>query len=222
MLKATGDIETGLRGLIRGAIAAAHHVPHLARLALSVLDGLHPPPLPVAPPTEDPQLALWVVDAEGVPPRPWRLPVDAVIRCHRLGGCTIPAVQCVARQVASQVQQTQQSSRGKASDFPLCTTEGCAQGRGVRAALDPAANVEPDENAKKGGYHRVRLRSPAARRAQRKAAMKQDRVGLLDEVHILDVHADPEPDVDEDQGAVVPSKGGEPNDDGDASEGTNA
>lgn len=97
-------------------------------------------PEPAPAPEPEPQRTLWTIDAEGLPPRPWRLQPDDVFRCQALG-CDVDARRCVMRQLVSQVQRTRDGWRGQASEYPSCVTETCAQGRGVREALDPGAGI---------------------------------------------------------------------------------
>lgn len=188
MLKATGDVESGIRSLIRGAIAAASRVPHLARIADRVQDLLHPPAPAVEAAQPPPQLALWVVDGEGLPPRPWRIYRDSIVACSTLG-CSVPAHVCVARQQASELQTTHDTWRGTASEHPSCVTERCAQGRGVRAALDPNAGVSWSGTGPRG---RMAGRGRRADRAAQEAAREAlRRAGGLEEVRVLDVDPDP-------------------------------
>jgi hypothetical protein len=128
-----------------------------------------------------PQLALWVVDADGLPARPWRLYADSQVACTTLR-CTLYASQCVARQKASDIQKTKDTWRGEASSYPHCVTEKCAQGRGVRTALDPAAQVDWRGAGPGGRFERSRrdVESVAAARAAQRA------VGLLDAPPTID------------------------------------
>lgn len=112
-----------------------------------------------------------------------------VIVCRTLGCEVLPAGVCVARQVASEVQRTKDTWRGNAGDYPHCVTEKCAQGRAVREALDPtAAALWKGEGA---GGRIVARRSRKELAAQEKARSAKERVGLLDEVRVVDVHPDP-------------------------------
>jgi hypothetical protein len=134
------------------------------------------------------QLALWVRDADGLPERPWRVGPESVVLCAALK-CTVPARVCVVRQLASEVQRTQDRHRGEASDYPRCVTERCAQGRGIREALDPCAQVAWRGTGLGG---RVRRERPRGERAAQDAAReRQARVGLLEQVRMLDVDPDP-------------------------------
>lgn len=143
-----------------------------------------PEPPKVAAPL--PQLALWVVDADGLPARPWRLYADSVVACTTLR-CTLYAAQCVARQKASDIQRTKDTWRGEASAYPHCVTEKCAQGRGVRAALDPAAQVAWRGAGPGGRFERSRRDVEDVARAR----ARQRATGLLDEVPSIDGPAEP-------------------------------
>jgi hypothetical protein len=99
---------------------------------------VYPEPRPRAPGA--PQLVFWALDATGLPERPWRVGPDTVFDCRALG-CQFTARICVTRQMASDLQRTKDTWRGEASIYPRCVTERCAQGRGIREALDPAAGV---------------------------------------------------------------------------------
>jgi hypothetical protein len=131
-------------------------------------------------------LCLWVVDADGLPPRPWRVYRDTVILCRALKAA-VPAHCCVARQQASDMQRTRDTWRGEASAYPHCVTERCAQGRGIREALDPHASVTWRGAGPGGRIDRLR-----GGQAAQEAARKRMRLeGLLDEERILDVTPDP-------------------------------
>jgi hypothetical protein len=62
-------------------------------------------------------------------------------RCDRLDGEDVPACVCIARQAKSDVQRTQQTSRGQGTDHPSCDSRTCEQGRRIREALDPDSSV---------------------------------------------------------------------------------
>jgi hypothetical protein len=142
-------------------------------------------PEPTPTPRQAPQLTLWIIDGEGLPPRPWRIQPHEVINCVTLHG-TIPACRCVARQLASDVQRpTKDTWRGKASDYPHCVTSLCAQGRGVREALDPGSHVTW-RGAGPGG------RFDSGRRYTISMAMakaKQEAQGMLEDVPTCDMQA---------------------------------
>ncbi len=127
-----------------------------------------------------PQAALWVVDAEGLPPRPWRVYRDTEIRCIALR-CTLLAGVCVARQAASEAQRPRHlhngktdTRRGEASDYPSCDTRRCAQGRGIREALDPTVHVAWRGTGPNGRFER----GPNDLGAQFAARQRLERVGL--------------------------------------------
>jgi hypothetical protein len=133
MMRIPAPAERLVWGLVRACLASGGWQ---ARAAEALADVIKPPPL--AAPPQSTQSTLWVVDADGLPPRPWRVePLDTV-SCVALH-CEVAAHVCVARQIASDVQRTRQSSRGQGFDYPSCVTERCAQGRGIRAALSPDA-----------------------------------------------------------------------------------
>lgn len=156
------------------------------RAALRALLERRPPPAP------RPQLALWVRDADDLPERPWRIRADDRFDCKVLGCKGLRAGVCVARQVASDIQRTQQSCRGQGAEYPSCQTHLCAQGRGIREALDPLADVTWEgRDARRGGFHREQARRGGHRVAQLAARERLERAGLLDEVRVLDIHADP-------------------------------
>jgi hypothetical protein len=66
--------------------------------------------------------------------------VDVTIWCEALEG-DVPACVCIARQAKSDIQRTQQTSRGQGTDHPSCDSRTCEQGRRIREALDPASGV---------------------------------------------------------------------------------
>jgi hypothetical protein len=124
------------------------------------------------------QLGLWVRDGEDLPERPWRIRPHDTFHCVALHCEETPAHVCVARQKASEVQRTKDTCRGEASDYPHCVTERCAQGRGIREALDPDHPVEwrgagPGKRFSRGATSKRKASQLAAR--DRLAA-----VGLLD------------------------------------------
>jgi hypothetical protein len=59
--------------------------------------------------------------------------------CERLNVTNLPACICVTRQRVTDLQRTRQSSRGQGTDYPLCDTRTCEQGRSLRERLDPNA-----------------------------------------------------------------------------------
>lgn len=112
------------------------------------------------------------------------------IRCERLDGEELPAHVCVARQVASDIQRTQQASRGQGTEFPTCDSRKCEQGRAIRKALDPRAPVSWEGAGPGGRFQRDRSRKEKAE--QDVARAKLERAGLLEPVRVLDIDRDPE------------------------------
>ncbi len=110
-----------------------------------------------------------------------------MVDCATLG-CPVLAAVCVARQKASDVQRTQDSHRGEASEYPSCVSERCAQGRGVRLALDPHAEVAWRGE---GFGRRTSFRSRNKQALQNAARARLERAGLLEEVRTLDIDPDP-------------------------------
>lgn len=72
-------------------------------------------------------------------------------RCEQLEGKETQAHVCVARQVQSEAERTQDTWRGQSPTHPSCQTHLCAQGRRVREALarDGAPNVKRWRGAKR-------------------------------------------------------------------------
>lgn len=148
--------------------------------ALAVLRArVYPEP---APEPCRPQLALWVVDDEGLPPRPWLICGDTRFDCRALGCKNLPARICVARQAASDAQRTRDTWRGQGFDYPLCVSERCAQGRAIRAALDPTHAVRWRGAGPNGRFDRGRSDAVEQYEARQRLAA----VGLLDEVPTVD------------------------------------
>ncbi len=153
---------------------------------MPVLRALAYPEPPVKCP-ELPQAELWVVDASGLPPRPWRVHPESRFDCTTLGCQGLQVKVCVARQLASEKQRTKDSWRGEGGDFPHCVTEKCAQGRGLREALAPGVKVSwlgagPGKRFDRGRKGRA---------LQIAAQIRQRRIGLLDRVRVLDLDPDP-------------------------------
>lgn len=123
-----GLTRVDLRRELRAAESALDFMRRMRALAFP-----EPPPTPPA----IPQLVFWSVDADGLPPRPWRIEPDDVFDCVALGCKGLSARTCVARQQATDAQRTQQASRGQGTDYPLCDSRKCAQGRAIREALEP-------------------------------------------------------------------------------------
>jgi hypothetical protein len=137
-------------------------------------------PAPIA--EAQPQLALWVRDADGLPPRPWRIHPDDHFDCKVLGCKGLRARVCVARQQATDIQRTRQTSRGQGTDYPSCDTRRCAQGRGIREALDRRESVTWKGAGPGGRFERLAkdvAKQEAARRRLRET-------GLLDEAPSMD------------------------------------
>lgn len=123
-------------------------------------------PEPKARPASSPQQELWSIDEEGLPERPWRIQPDDTFHCVALDCDDITARMCVVRQLTTDAQRPKQggrrsqwASRGQASDYPSCDSLRCAQGRGIRTALDPTAGV-----TWKGVGPGGRFRPPSANR----------------------------------------------------------
>lgn len=171
---AAGQVRRGITlQALRAALRSPTPLAALRELAF-------PPPLPPVAPL--PQLALWVVDAEGLPPRPWRIYADDVFDCRALNCRGMVARVCVVRQQVTDMQRTEQASRGQGTDFPSCDSRKCAQGRGIREALDPRANVawRGAGPGKRFQPSRRDVESLAAARARKRA------VGLLDRAPTID------------------------------------
>jgi hypothetical protein len=126
-------------------------------------------------------LALWVRDADGLPERPWRVQPNDVVACVTLD-CTVPAHVCVARQLASDVQRTRDTWRGQGSEYPSCVTARCAQGRGIREALDRNATVAWRGEGPGGRLSRLRSDLQEQHAARSRLAL----VGLLDDARTVD------------------------------------
>lgn len=104
--------------------------------------------------------------------------------CTRLAVNGLPAHICVTRQKVTDAQRTQQASRGQGTDYPLCDSRTCEQGRRVRLALDPAGAVRW-RGAGPGGRF-AKDRPAAEREAQRAVRERMRLAGMLDEVPTLD------------------------------------
>ena len=185
-LRVPSAAEGGLWALIRDGVAAGGW---RRRIAEAAIDALRPQK---AAPALPGQRALWVVDAEGLPPRPWRVAPEDVFDCLTLGCRNVRVAQCVARQKANDIQRTEQPSRGQSSDFPGCDTRRCAQGRGIREALDSISSLNGERGPTRGsrGFG-LRRRDRTDTRAQGLARERQERAGLLDVPRILDQDPDP-------------------------------
>ena len=132
--------EQAVWALARAGIAAGGWQ---RRVAEALVDELTSPPEPAEP---SPQLALWI-ERPGLPAIPWRIPADYQVACTSLH-CTLPAVECVRRQLATEVQRPAHEHHGKtdtrrgvSSDYPMCDSTKCQQGAAIRAGLDPSVDV---------------------------------------------------------------------------------
>lgn len=134
---------------------------------------------PEPEPAADGQPQLWVVDARGLPPRPWRVHPDTPFDCKALGCKGLLARMCVARQRVSEMQRTNDTWRGEAPKYPSCQTERCAQGRGIRQALDVEVTWVGVGSGK-------RIEQGRRTGAQEAARRRLKLVGLLDQVRTLD------------------------------------
>lgn len=83
-------------------------------------------------------------------------------RCERLSVDNLPAHICVTRQKVTDLQRTQQASRGQGTDYPLCDSRTCTQGRTVREQLSPTAEMAWQGAGPGGRFERGRTRSPSA------------------------------------------------------------
>lgn len=168
--------ERGIWGLIRAAIATGGWQ---RRVAEAIADELRPP---VKRGPREPQLLLWT-EQENAPPLPWRIPGGHQVKCVALR-CTLTAAECVRRQVKTDVQRTQQTSRGQGTDHPHCDSRTCDQGRTIRAALDPDAIVQWRGAGPGGRFDRERSRGVTS--VQEAARAQLERVGLLRDVPTVD------------------------------------
>lgn len=157
---AEGAVAAGRRTVMLADLRRLLREPSPIRIVVALKAIVFPEPQP--PPQELPQLALWTIDADGLPPRPWRIQADDLFRCRTLG-CDVDARRCVMRQLVSEVQRTKDGWRGQASEYPSCVTEGCAQGRGVREALDPHAGVAFRGVGPGGRFQAERRRCPPSK-----------------------------------------------------------
>jgi hypothetical protein len=78
--------------------------------------------------------------------------------CERLSVTALPACVCVTRQRVTDLQRTRQSSRGQGSDYPLCDTRTCEQGRSLRERLDPNLPMTWRGAGPGGRFERERFR----------------------------------------------------------------
>jgi hypothetical protein len=167
--------ERAVWSLLRAALASGGY---LARVANGVMGELRPPER-IAPEHLRAQLALWTLPAPEARPVPWRVRPDFVFRCMALGCSGMSARTCVARQIVTDRQRTQQESRGQGTEFPTCDTRKCAQGRVVREALRDGLTVR---GAGPGG----RLRYDPQGKLAGKRMRQLEREGALGEVPTCD------------------------------------
>jgi hypothetical protein len=80
-------------------------------------------------------------------------------RCERLSVENVAAHTCFTRQRVTDLQRTQQASRGQGTDYPLCDTRTCAQGRSVRERLDPNLPMAWQGAGPGGRFERERSRA---------------------------------------------------------------
>ncbi len=143
MLKVSATGEQAVRACIRACRNTGGYLARLGDAAFQALSGSAANP---AFGSGSAQLVLWAIDGEGLPPRPWRIGPDFSFRCAALR-CPITAGECVERQKVTDAQRPSGDARSSSgrrcqvSDFPSCDTLRCAQGRGIREALDPSADV---------------------------------------------------------------------------------
>jgi hypothetical protein len=78
--------------------------------------------------------------------------------CERLSVTALPACICVTRQRVTDLQRTQQSSRGQGTDYPLCDSRTCSQGKSIRDRLDPNAPMTWRGAGPGGRFERERFR----------------------------------------------------------------
>lgn len=133
------------------------------------------------------QLSMWLIDADGLPERPWRLDPSEKFTCTKLNCKNLTVGTCVLRQQISDVQRNRAASyRGQGSQYPHCVTEHCEQGRGIRLALGNGIRI-PWAGAG-AGQRFEKMRSVIEQSDARK---RLARVGLLEKVRTLDVDEDP-------------------------------
>jgi hypothetical protein len=109
-----------------------------------------------------------------------------VFRCEKLAGEEVAAHVCVTRQKITDVQRTQQTSRGQGTDHPLCDSRSCAQGRRIRAALDPAGKVSWRGEGPRGRFARERPKEEKEQQRAKASQLRAIGLGLRDEVPTLD------------------------------------
>lgn len=169
--------EAAIRACVRACRNAGGYLARLGDAAFQAIERTATSPA-FAPCS--PQLVLWALDAEALPLRPWRVGANFRFRCVALG-CHVTAQECVRRQATTDAQRTKQVSRGRGAKYASCDSMTCAQGRGVRGALDPHVSVAAENWRRAEHYRPGELAAKGRLRA----------TGGLDEVPILDVDAGP-------------------------------
>jgi hypothetical protein len=71
----------------------------------------------------------------------------------------LPVHICVTRQRVTDLQRTQQASRGQGSDYPLCDSRTCSQGRAMRERLNPDAPITWQGSGPGGRFQRDKSRA---------------------------------------------------------------
>lgn len=105
-------------------------------------------------------------------------------RCDALKADDVPVHVCVTRQKVTEIQRTQQGTRGQGTEYPLCDTRSCAQGRAIREALGP--NVKIAWNGGGFGGRFQRERPPREIIAQLAARDRLASAGLLRDIPTVD------------------------------------
>lgn len=80
-------------------------------------------------------------------------------RCERLDVDTVPVHICVTRQRVTDLQRTTQASRGQGTDYPLCDSRTCSQGRDLRERTSPDSAIAWRGAGPGGRFGRERTRS---------------------------------------------------------------
>lgn len=113
--------------------------------------------------------ALAVMRAMKGPPRRVALVVAeqlllpcVTFRCETLAVDNLPVHVCVTRQRVTDLQRTQQASRGQGTDYPHCDSRTCAQGRAFREQLSPRVAMGWKGAGPGGRFDRGRPRTLAA------------------------------------------------------------
>jgi hypothetical protein len=108
----------------------------------------------------------------------------ATFKCKALGVEGMPGHICVTRQRVTDLQRTQQTSRGQGTEYPHCDSRTCEQGRRIRDALDPLHLARWRGVGFGGRFARDKLSHDC--KAQLAAARRLRAVGLEDEVPTID------------------------------------